>query len=361
MTRAPQPSLHGELRFAQLGSGARIAWAASGQGAAHEPPLVRVAHWMTHVEHDASSSLWQPWLQRLGRSLRLVRYDERGCGSSSADATPPGLAAALEELEAVVEASGQERVALLGLSGACAPAVAYAAKHPQRVTHLVLHGGYTHGLRLRSPSSEALAFHDAQVQLMALGWGRPDSAVQQFFTASMLPDATPAQAAALNAQQRLSCSGERAAAILSARADLDIRPLLPQVRCPTLVLHSEGDTVVPLEQGRVLASAIAGARFETLHSRNHIPLHGEPAFERFCEAITEFISASSPEAARFTPRERELLDAMARGLDNLQIAARLGLADKTVRNTLSLLYGKLGVEGRPQAIVRAREMGFGRG
>lgn len=129
---------------------------------------------------------------------------------------------------------------------------------------------------------------------MALGWGRPDSAVQQFFTTSMLPDATPAQAAALNAQRRLSCSGERAAAILNARADLDIRALLPQVSCPTLVLHSEGD-------------------------------------------------------------------AMARGLDNLQIAAHLGLADKTVRNTLSLLYGKLGVEGRPQAIVRAREMGFGRG
>lgn len=356
---APLP-LRGDLRFAQVASGARIAWAMSGRAAAGSPPLVRAAHWMTHVEHDARSPIWQPWLQRLGRSLKVVRYDERGCGSSSADNTVPGLDAALEELEAVVDdACGQESVALLGMSGACAPAVAYAAKHPQRVSHLVLHGGYTHGLLLRSAGARALAYHGAQVQLMALGWGRPGSAVQQFFTTTMLPDASPAQASALNEQQRLSCGGERAAAILSARASLDIRPLLPLVRCPTLVLHSEGDAMVPLEHGRELAGAIAGARFESLRSRNHIPLAGEPAFERFCDAIAEFVTPHGPEAAAFTRRERELLDAMARGLDNLQIAAHLGLADKTVRNTLSLLYGKLGVEGRPQAIVKARALGFG--
>jgi pimeloyl-ACP methyl ester carboxylesterase/DNA-binding CsgD family transcriptional regulator len=348
------------LRFAQLASGARIAWAANGQGAAGTPPLVRAAHWMTHVEHDPRSPIWQPWLQRLGRSLQLIRYDERGCGSSSADSAPPGLAAALEELEAVVDASGHARVALLGLSGASAPAVAYAARHPERVSHLVLHGGYTHGLALRSPDAQAMAYHDAQVQLMALGWARPGSPVQQFFTSTMLPDATPAQAAALNDQQRLSCDGPRAAAILNARAWLDVRPLLGAVRCPTLVMHSEGDAVVPLAMGRELAASIAGARFETLRSRNHIPLAGEPAFERFCDAITEFIVASAGDVTAFTRRERELLDAMARGLDNLQIAAHLGLADKTVRNTLSLLYAKLGVEGRPQAIVRARELGFGR-
>jgi DNA-binding CsgD family transcriptional regulator len=198
------------------------------------------------------------------------------------------------------------------------------------------------------------------VQLMALGWARPGSPVQQFFTSTMLPDATPAQAAALNDQQRLSCDGPRAAALLNARAWLDVRPLLGAVRCPTLVMHSEGDAVVPLAMGRELAASIAGARFETLRSRNHIPLAGEPAFERFCDAITEFIVASAGDVTAFTRRERELLDAMARGLDNLQIAAHLGLADKTVRNTLSLLYAKLGVEGRPQAIVRARELGFGR-
>lgn len=358
---ATPSSVRSELRFATLPSGARIAWATSGRGTAGAPPLVRAAHWMTHVEHDAQSPLWQPWLTRLGRSLRVVRYDERGCGSSSSDDTPPGLDAAVEELAAVIDASGSARVALLGMSGSCAAAVAYAARHPGRVSHLVLHGGYTHGLLRREPSAEALAYHRAQLQLMALGWGRRNPAVQQFFTTTLLPEATPEQAAALNEQQRLSCDGARAAAILDARASLDVRPFLPQVRCPTLVLHSEGDVMVPLERGRELAAGIAGARFEALRSRNHIPLAGEAAFERFCDAITEFVNESAAPSAGFTRRERELLDAVARGLDNLQIAAHLGLADKTVRNALSPLYAKLGVEGRPQAIVRARELGFGQG
>lgn len=197
---------------------------------------------------------------------------------------------------------------------------------------------------------------------MALGWGRHHSAVQQFFASTLVPEATPEQAAALNEQQRLSCDGTRAAAILDARAALDVRAFLPQVRCPTLVLHCDGDAMVPVDRGRELAAAIAGARFEPLRSRNHIPLAGEAAFERFCDAITDFVNGSSPvPAPDFTRRERELLDAVARGLDNLQIAAHLGVADKTVRNALSQLYAKLGVEGRPQAIVRAREMGYGQG
>jgi pimeloyl-ACP methyl ester carboxylesterase/DNA-binding CsgD family transcriptional regulator len=360
---AVNPStVRSELRFVTLSSGARIAWAESGRSVAGQPPLVRAAHWMTHVEHDAQSPLWQPWLTRLGRSLRVVRYDERGCGSSSGDDTPPGLAAATEELAAVVDACGSPRVALLGLSGSCAAAVAYAARHPERVSHLVLHGGYTHGLLHREPSADALAYHRAQLQLMALGWGRHHSAVQQFFTSTLVPEATPEQAAALNEQQRLSCDGTRAAAILDARAALDVRAFLPQVRCPTLVLHCDGDAMVPVDRGRELAAAIAGARFETLRSRNHIPLAGEAAFERFCDAITDFVNDSSPAPAPdFTRRERELLDAVARGLDNLQIAAHLGVANKTVRNALSQLYAKLGVEGRPQAIVRAREMGYGQG
>jgi DNA-binding NarL/FixJ family response regulator len=139
-----------------------------------------------------------------------------------------------------------------------------------------------------------------------------------------------------------------------------VRHLLPLVRCPTLVLHAEGDAAVRVELGRELAAGIAGARFETLATRNHIPLAGEPAFERFCDAVAGFVQA--PQAAALpgiTQRERDLLELVARGLDNLQIAAHLGLADKTVRNALSRLYTRLGVEGRSQAVVRARDLGFG--
>jgi len=344
------------MRFARVRSGARIAWASSGSG----PALVRAAHWMTHVEHDLASPIWRPWLERLGREAQLIRYDERGCGLSAADETPLGLDAALEELEVVVDALGLAQVALLGMSGAVAPVLAYAARHPERVTHLVLLGGYTHGMMHRFPTSAQLRLHEASTSLIELGWGQRNAAVQQFFTAQMIPAATPEQIQALNDQQRLSCDGARAAAIFRARAVLDVREFLPLVRCPTLVLHADGDSVVPVELGSELAASIAGARFETLPSRNHIPLAGEPAFERFCAAVGDFIHQRQGVAAgSFTPRERELLALVAQGLDNLQIGARTGLADKTVRNALSKLYATLNVEGRPQAVARARDLGFG--
>lgn len=348
-----------QLRFALLPSGARIAWATSGGRVAGVPALVRAAHWMTHVAQDANSPIWRPWLQALGQSLQVVRYDERGCGSSSGDATQPSLDSWVEELQAVVDANGDERVALLGLSGSCAVAIAYANRYPERVSHLVLHGGYLYGALHADASEAARAYHEAQANLIEHGWGRPGSAVQQFFTTTMLPDGGADQAQALNEQQRLSCSGSRAAAIFRARSSIDVRSAIANLRCPTLVLHSDGDLMVPIERGRELAAGIAGARFEILRSRNHIPVSGEPAFAHFCEAITEFIGTTiSAQAGNFTKRERELLAAVALGLDNQQIAARLAISDKTVRNALSLLYVKLGVEGRPQAIVRAREMGF---
>lgn len=347
---APQTA---EIRFAQVASGARIAWARHGRG----PVLVRVAHWMTHVEHDLRSPIWKPWLDRLGRGLEVVRYDERGCGLSGSDDVPLGLDASTEELSAVVAATGAPRVALLGQSGAAAPAIAYAVRHPERVSHLVLLGGYLAGLLHQSPSTQTLAFHEASLRLVELGWGRRDPAVQQFFTTRFIPDASQDEARALNEQQRLSCGAARAVQIMRARTLLDVRALAPLVQCPTLVLHAEGDQIVPLSMGRDLAAAIPGARFVTLPTRNHIPLAADPAFELFCQSVSSFLRPERA-APQLTPRERDLAALVAQGLDNLQIAAHLGVADKTVRNALSSLYAKLEVEGRPQAVVRARELGL---
>jgi pimeloyl-ACP methyl ester carboxylesterase len=344
-----------EVRFARVASGARIAWARTGNG----PTLVRAAHWMTHVEHDLRSVVWRPWLERLSRNLTLVRYDARGCGLSGKDAQAANLEAAIEELEAVIDDAGLERFALLGVSAGSATSIAYAARHPDRVSHLVILGGLALGLLHRSPSEKAVAYHDALIRIIELGWGKHHAAVQHFFTTAMIPDATPAQAAALNEQQARSCDGARAAAIVRAGATVDVREQLGAIRAPTLVLHAEGDAMVPAELGRELSASIRGARFETLPTRNHVPLAGEDAFERFCDAVTAFIAPGARIA--MTSRERELLEAVARGFDNLQIAAHLGVAEKTVRNALSKLYARLGVDGRPQAIVRARELGFGNG
>jgi DNA-binding CsgD family transcriptional regulator/pimeloyl-ACP methyl ester carboxylesterase len=230
-------------------------------------------------------------------------------------------------------------------------------RHPERVSHLVLLAGCTHGLLHRSPSAEALAFHEAQLKLIELGWGRKDPGVQNMFTSRFMPDGNMEQIASFNEHQRLSCDGLRAAAIVRARAAQDVRQLVGALRVPTLVLHCEGDITIPLALGHELAASIPGARFEMLRSRNHIPVEPEPAFERLWQVITEFVTQKTP-APDLTPRERELASLVGQGLDNLQIAARLGISDKTVRNMLSTLYGKLDVEGRPMAVVKVRDMGL---
>ena len=337
MSLSTRPLTH-ELRFTHVASGARIAWARSGRLGA--PVLLRAAHWMTHVDYDLRSPLWQPFIERIGRQLEVVRYDERGCGLSTADDVLLSLDTAVEEIEVVAEAHGAERFALLGISGGAAAAVAYAARHSERVSHLILLAGYTHGLLHRNPSAQTLAFHEAQLKLIELGWGRNDPGVQAMFTSRFMPGGNAEQIASFNEHQRLSCGGQRAAAIVRAKSEQDARALAAKVQAPTLVLHSEGDLVIPLALGHELAASIPGARFE-----------------RMCQVITEFV-AQKPSPVQLTPRERELAGLVGQGLDNLQIAARLGLADKTVRNMLSALYTKLGVEGRAMAVVKVRDMGL---
>lgn len=353
MSTSPTPIQ--TIRFTRVPSGARIAWTCTGR--ADAPMLVRVAHWLTRVDHDPVSPMWGPWVERLGRSFRLVRYDERGCGMSGADDRPPDLDAWLEELEAVVDATGEARVALLGISGGAAVAIAYAARHPERVSHLVMLGGYLVGASHRCSTPEDHAFLEAQWRLVEFGWGRDDPGVHEFFSGRFVPQATPEVRAGINALQRASCGGARAAAILRGRAAQDVRAIAPSVTTPTLVMHCDDDRVTPLSLGHEIAAAIPGARFEALRSGNHVPLGHEPAFSRFCDAALEFV-AGGGDLPRLTPRERELAGLVARGLDNAQIAAALGVADKTVRNALSVLYAKLGVDSRARAVARSRDIGF---
>lgn len=351
------PEIRQQIQFVRLDNGTPLAWARHGRG----PALLRVGQWLTHVRDDPVSPIWRPWLQRLGRELTLLRYDERGCGLSGADETPPGLEASVEELCAVVQATGLAPVALLGISGSAPAAVAFAARYPQQVSRLVLLSGYTHGLMHRNPTPAVVAYQEAVATLFELGWGKADAPVQQFFAVQMLPDATPEQALALVEQQRLCCDGKRAAALLRARTWVDVRAECAQVRCPTLVLHAEGDGMVPLAMGQALAAAVPGARLVTLATRNHVPLPGEPAFEQFCDAVGAFLRQrpdADDKAAALTTRERNLLALVACGLDNHQIAAQLALSQKTVRNAVSRLYRTLGVEGRAQAMVRARDLGY---
>jgi pimeloyl-ACP methyl ester carboxylesterase/DNA-binding CsgD family transcriptional regulator len=349
-----------QIRFCTTPDGVRLAYSTLGKG----PPLVRAAHWLTHLEFDLESPVWRPWLEELSRQNTLVYYDQRGTGLSDREVADISFDRWVMDLQTVVAAAGLARFALLGSSQGASVAIAYAAKHPQKVTHLILYGGYARG-RLKRGAPEQADEVTVQRELLRLGWGRDDPAFRQFFTTQFLPDGTPEQVASFNAEQRLSASPETAVRIFDTFCGLDVTALLPEVRAPTLVLHGREDRRVAFDESRLIASRIPGARFVPLESRNHVLLAQGPAWSRFLAEIRAFLGSSEPPTTtafpELTGREREVLELVARGLGNDEIAGRLGITSKTVRNQVSVLFDKLGVTSRAQAIVKAREAGLGTG
>ena len=344
-----------EIRFCTSPDGVRLAYATAGKG----PPLVKAANWLSHLEYDWESPVWRRWLEEVTRDFRLVRYDNRGCGLSDRDA-PLSFEAWVRDLETVVDAIGLERFALLGASQGAPIAIAYAARHPERVTHLVLHGSYARGFLKRDPTPQQREEAGAMRKLIELGWGKENPAFRQLFTTQFIPGGTPEQHAWFNELERVSTTPPIAARFFGVLNEIDVCDVAPGVACPTLVLHSRDDARVPFEEGRRVAGLIPGARFVPFESRNHILLETEPGYRRWFEEVRAFLgpaSASREVLAGITARELELVELIAQGLDNAQIAARLALSEKTVRNHITSIFAKLGVETRAQLIVRALNRG----
>jgi pimeloyl-ACP methyl ester carboxylesterase/DNA-binding CsgD family transcriptional regulator len=351
--------LNQQIRFCKSSDGARIAYAVTGNG----PPLVRSPHWLTHLEYEFRSPLWRPWIEALSRDHTLIRMDQRGCGLSDTD-VPISFEAWVRDLEAVVDAAGLERFALFGASQGAPIAVDYAVRHPQRVSHLVIVGGYARGSMKRGLPPERVAELEAQLKLVETGWGREDASYRQMFAMQFVPGATMEQINSLSELQRATSSPENTIRIIRTFFTIDVREQAARVSCPTLLLHARDDRRAPFEEGRILAGLIPGARLVPLDTANHILLEHEPAFRRFFEELNAFVPRSPQADARerfpgLTAREREVLELIAQGLDNAQIAAHLQLSEKTVRNNITHIFDKLGVENRPQAIVLAREGGLG--
>lgn len=347
------------IRFCRSADGVRLAFACVGRG----PVLIKAATWLNHLEHDWHSPVWRSTLAALSSRHTLVRYDERGCGLSDWNVDDLSFERWVSDLETVVEAVGAERFALLGVSQGAPIAIAYAARHPERVTHLVMHGGYARGRLVRAHGEHEVAEAETMVRLAELGWGKADAAYRQFFTSQFIPGGTQAQHDVFNEQQRLSTSPENAGRFMREFNTIDVQALLPRVRCPTLVTHSLHDARVPFAESRLIASGIAGAELLPIESRNHLLLADEPGAAQWCTAVLRFLSGPQTGHAlidALSHRQREILDCIASGWDNAQIAARLGLAEKTVRNQVSAILDGLEVETRSQAIVLARDAGLGR-
>ena len=348
------------IRYLRTADGVQLAWAEAGAG----PVLVKAANWLSHLDYDWESPVWQHWMRFFADRFRFVRYDERGCGMTDWKVGDLSFYRWLEDLEAVIAAADiNEPFALLGISQGAAACIAYAVRHPERVSHLVLYGGYSRGVARRNdPEKERI--YRALIELARLGWGTDNPAFRQVFTTRFIPDGTDEQMAWFNELCRRTTSPEIAAELLEGRAEVDVTELLGQVRVPTLVLHGRDDAVVPIAEGRLLASRIPGAQFVELDSKNHVLLGHEPAWARFCEAVLEFVgfesgaSGEDPAFATLTRREREVLALITEGLGNAEIGERLSISEKTVRNHVSNLFDKLGVWTRAQAIVFARDRGF---
>ncbi len=268
--------------------GARLAYARLGEG----PPVVKAANWLSHLELDWKGELNRRWLELLSRGRCLVRYDARGNGLS--DWSPPSLTfeSFVSDLATVFDAAGIERAPVVGLSQGAAVAAAYAARHPERVSRLILIGGCARGWRVKG-HARLTEQVEAMMVLMRTGWGGRNAAFRQMFTSRFFPDASPELAEWWNELQRETTTPENAANLLSALGDLDVRDELPRVRAPALVLHARKDAVVPMKDGLELASGIAGARFVPLESGNHVLVPGEPAWQRFVAEVEAFLAQDS--------------------------------------------------------------------
>ncbi|MCT7660048.1 alpha/beta fold hydrolase [Mycobacterium deserti] len=274
------------IAFCRAADGVRLAYAVAGDG----PPLVRAANWMTHLGYDIESPVWKHWVRDLSLSHKFIRYDERGCGLSDWDATDFTFDDWVADLESVVEALGLERFPLLGVSQGGAVAVAYAARHPERVSKLVLCGAYARGRAVRAANEDEKRAAALDLELARVGWGRDDPAFRQVFAAQFLPDGTRSDWAAFDQLQRRTTSPENAVRFLEEFGRIDVRDLARSVACPTLIMHSSDDHRVPMRFGEELAALIPDSRLVALASNNHLLTAAEPAWQVFRNELGAFLA-----------------------------------------------------------------------
>jgi pimeloyl-ACP methyl ester carboxylesterase/DNA-binding winged helix-turn-helix (wHTH) protein len=275
------------IGFCTTRDGVRLAHAVVGEG----PPLVKAPNWLSHLEYEWRSPVWRHWLKELSSIHTLVRYDQRGNGLSDREVDEISFEAHVRDLEAVVDALGLERFPMIGISQGGPFAVAYAIRHPERVSHLILYGAYARGFRRRGLSAEALEEREARILLTRQGWGRDNPAYRQLFATLFVPGASQEQMNWFNDLCRISASPETAARLMSANATIDVDYMLPKIEIPTLVLHARNDEAISFEEGRRMAALIRSARFVPLEGANHILLETEPAWETFCREVRAFLGS----------------------------------------------------------------------
>jgi len=349
-----------EIRFCTCPDGARIAYALSGHG----PPLVMSGTWLNHLEYQWHNLAWRPWLEHFSRDHTLLRYDLRGTGLSDRSFNNVSAETWARDFGTVVDAAGLERFPVLGVCQGGPIAVDYAARHPERVSHLLLYGTYARGSFMRPERPNEAARAQWFIDLARLGWGADNPEFMQVWATVFQLEGGIEHQRTWNELQSRSVSADNAALFFEAAFRTDMQEAARRVRCPTLVLHANRERAVHIEEGRRLAGLIPNARFVELDSPNHMLLPDEPAWARLVDEARTFLRSPGAhdgiedKLGALTERERQVLEGIARGLDNAEIASELALSEKTVRNHVTHVFDKIGVAHRYQAIVLARDAGL---
>ncbi len=275
--------LEQEIQSFTTSDGVRIAYTIGGSG----PPLVRAIDWLNHLDFEWKNPFRRLWFSQIMRHNMLLRYDQRGSGLSDWNVDDFSFERSLSDFEELIDAVGFDRFALVGSCQGGPIGAAYAARHPERVTKLILVGTFARGWP--PPGTMKTEQFNAMLTLIRLGWGRDNPAFRQLWTTLFRPDASPEEMEWMNEFQRITSSPENAARMMAEFPKIDITDLLPRVCCPTLVIHSRDEAVVPASEGRLIASRIRGARFVELSSRSHEVVPGEPAWQTFVDEVSGFL------------------------------------------------------------------------
>lgn len=336
----------------------RLATRCVGQG----PLVIKAANWLGNVQADSQLRSTRHWFDELSAGHRLMWYDARGCGLSDREVDDVSLDAWVRDLEAVADASGDEPFMLLGISQGAAIAIRYAIRHPQRVRGLILYASFVRGVYHQGLSVKTQAVFTEMIRLAELGWGHDATPFRQLFSSHLLPDAPADVVSAYDNIHRHSVTGVMAARYMRTFYELDARVDAPLVRCPTLVMHVSGDSMILPREGELVASLIPGARWVLAPGRNHLPLATDPGWpvirREMHRFLTEVEGQTQAQRPGLTARQLEVLQGVAQGLGDKEIARRLGLSPRTVEMHVAGAIRTLGARNRSEAVHRAERAGL---
>jgi pimeloyl-ACP methyl ester carboxylesterase/DNA-binding CsgD family transcriptional regulator len=344
-----------ETHYARSGE-AHIAYQVLGEGPVD---LVLIPGLISHLDLEWESVAYRRFIRQLATLARLIRYDKRGTGLSDPVPTVPTLEQRVDDLGAVLEATGTVRAVLFGYSDGGPTAIQFAVRAVERTLGMILYGTAGGGMKLDFAE---------RLRDTVRNWGQ--GGTLKLLAPSLVPSSTQLETRA--AFERASASPAMAAALVEGLIRADVRSLLPMVAVPALVLHRRGD-VIPVERGRALAEHIPGAEYVELDGVDHMPWIGDAdavvaAVERFLRRIDgqrrPATRAGQPRSARaatgwasLTEAEHAVAMLLTEGLSNPAIASRLFISRHTVESHLKHIYAKLGLSSRGElaALVRREQ------